>query len=157
MFIGEFLRGEKRLWRATARHMRGYHIGRMHHLGEGRPRDAAVAVEWYRHAAERGHSAGQRALGDMYSLGLGGTRDDFEAYKWLTLAIRSASDEDDRETATKIRNRVARFVVKPQRRTTRAISAPRILDAPPRVCPRFGGLSSRKLVDFRSDLTKAAV
>ena len=88
---------------------------------------------------------GQRALGDMYSLALGVTRDDIEAYKWLTLAIRSASrTRMIRETATKIRNRV---VPDNEQRSARGSGAARELS---------GVLANSHSTDFRAARTRCS-
>ena len=44
--------------------------------------DYAVAVSWFRRAAEQGYALGQAALGFMYSRGRGVVQDDAEAVRW---------------------------------------------------------------------------
>jgi hypothetical protein len=50
------------------------------------PKDLAQAVQWYRRAAERGHSDAQYRLGFMYVLGDGVRSDPEEGLRWLRLA-----------------------------------------------------------------------
>lgn len=40
-----------------------YYVGRMNHLGEGRPQDKQEAVRWYRMSAEQGFARAQNNLG----------------------------------------------------------------------------------------------
>lgn len=40
-----------------------YYMGRIHHLGEGRPQDKQEAVRWYRLSAEQGFARAQNNLG----------------------------------------------------------------------------------------------
>ena len=40
-----------------------YYMGRMNHLGEGRPQDKQEAVRWYRMSAEQGFARAQNNLG----------------------------------------------------------------------------------------------
>ena len=59
------------------------------------PPDYAYAATWCRRAAERGHPGAQARLGMMYHRGQGVARDDVEALKWLTLAVRQQSAEHE--------------------------------------------------------------
>jgi TPR repeat protein len=59
------------------------------------PPDYAYAATWCRRAAEHGHPGAQAMLGVMYHRGQGVPRDDVEALKWLTLAVRQQSPEHD--------------------------------------------------------------
>ena len=43
----------------------------MFYTGQGVPQDLAVAVTWYRKAAEQGDAAGQHGLGFLYDKGQG--------------------------------------------------------------------------------------
>ncbi len=58
----------------------------MHITGRGVPQDYARAVEWYRKAAEQGHTIAQSNLGFMYAIGLGVLQDYAEAVKWFRKA-----------------------------------------------------------------------
>ncbi|MDR1874713.1 MAG: Hsp70 family protein, partial [Synergistaceae bacterium] len=53
--------------------------------------DYPQAVEWYRKAAEQGHTSGQNSLGYMYQHGLGVTQDHKQAIEWY----RKAADQGD--------------------------------------------------------------
>jgi len=59
------------------------------------PPDYAYAATWCRRAAERGHAGAQAMLGIMSHRGQGVPRDDVEALKWLTLALRQQPPERD--------------------------------------------------------------
>jgi len=48
-------------------------LGLMYAKGEGVPKDAAEAVNWYRKAADQGNADGQFGLGWMYAQGEGAT------------------------------------------------------------------------------------
>jgi TPR repeat protein len=53
----------------------------------------AEAVNWYRKAANRGHSGAQLNLGRMYDTGRGVPQDDPEAAKWFCLAAERGDAE----------------------------------------------------------------
>jgi len=55
----------------------------MYQFGRGLPSDHALAVQWYRRAAEQSNAEGQHALGMMYANGRGVPRDDVEAARWF--------------------------------------------------------------------------
>jgi len=57
--------------------------------------DYADAAKWARRAAEGGYAPAQAMLGVMHHRGQGVPRDEIEAYKWLTLAIRQQPAERD--------------------------------------------------------------
>ncbi len=63
----------------------------MYELGKGGlAQDAAMAVSWYRKAAEQGDADGQNDLGRMYELGKGGlAQDAATAVSWY----RKAADQ----------------------------------------------------------------
>lgn len=48
--------------------------------------DKAIAVKWYRKAAEQGNADAQTALGNCYRDGIGVAKDENEAVKWLNKA-----------------------------------------------------------------------
>jgi TPR repeat protein len=60
-------------------------IGRMYQRGKGLPKDAGMAAEWYRKAAEQGDAAAAARLGSMYWIGEGVPRDPERAAKWYAL------------------------------------------------------------------------
>lgn len=61
-------------------------VGRMHHAGEGIPKNDAIALDWFRKAAAQGHPAGQNNLGVMYQNGWGVTQNDATALELLQKA-----------------------------------------------------------------------
>ena len=65
----------------------------MYHNGQGVPQDYAVAVKWYRLAAEQGKASAQSNLGVMYYNGEGVPQDYAVAVKWYRLAGHSASTQ----------------------------------------------------------------
>ena len=48
-----------------------YHLGRLYRLGQGLPRDAEMAAEWFRMAANQEQAAAQAELGFAYAQGSG--------------------------------------------------------------------------------------
>ena len=65
--------------------------------GEGVPKDAAKAVEWYTKAAEQGHADAQNNLGVMYDTGEGVPRDLVRAYVWFNLAAAQGDKDVQKE------------------------------------------------------------
>ncbi len=60
-----------------------YELGFDYRKGRnGKTKDDAEAVKWFRKAADQGHSNGQAQLGFMYQYGYGVTKDYAEAVKW---------------------------------------------------------------------------
>lgn len=68
------------------------------------PRDLDRAAEWYRRAAERGHSDAQYNLGFMYLLGEGVPKDHEEGLRWLRLAADQGYESSFRLLADLYRN-----------------------------------------------------
>ena len=60
--------------------------------GEGVPKDAVQAVNWYKKAAEQGHVDAQSNLGSMYYKGEGVPKDFVIAYMWRNLAAAQGSE-----------------------------------------------------------------
>ena len=58
-------------------------MGHLYRRGRGVPQDFAVAVNWYRRAAERGLTRAQANLADMYLRGQGVDQDMKEAVTWF--------------------------------------------------------------------------
>ena len=56
------------------------------------PQDLSLSAEWYRKAAEQGHTAAQSALGNLYLAGEGVSQDYALALHWLQ---KAAQKEDD--------------------------------------------------------------
>ena len=69
--------------------------------------DFALAMQWYRKAADQGNANAQSILGVMYANGRGVTKDDVQAYMWVNLAAAGTSDADVREQAQKTRDAFA--------------------------------------------------
>jgi len=65
----------------------------MYDNGDGVPQDYAVAVKWYRLAAEQGNASAQANLGVRYYNGEGVPQDYAVAVKWYRLAGHSASTQ----------------------------------------------------------------
>ena len=65
----------------------------MYMNGHGVPKDYVAGTQWYRKAAEQGHTYGQAALGACYLRGTGVPKDYFESYFWLNLAATSGSPQ----------------------------------------------------------------
>jgi S1-C subfamily serine protease len=62
----------------------------MYETGEGIAKDDALAVKWYRKAAEQGNAQAQCNLGTMYADGKGVVEDDALAVKWYRKAAEQA-------------------------------------------------------------------
>jgi TPR repeat protein len=63
-----------------------YNLGAVYFHGEGVPKDAAKAVEWWQKAAAQGHASAQYNLGAVYSSGEGVPKDAAKAVEWLQKA-----------------------------------------------------------------------
>jgi hypothetical protein len=63
--------------------------GLMYEFGRGVPQDYAVALRWYRIAADQGNAAAQYNLASMYQDGKGVSMNYVEAVKWY----RRAADQ----------------------------------------------------------------
>ncbi len=59
-----------------------FSLGSMYHKGEGVPKDAAKAVEWYQMAAAQGNADAQFHLGLMYEAGTEISKDESKAVEW---------------------------------------------------------------------------
>ncbi len=69
-----------------------YNMGNDYYYGRnGKTKDYAEAVKWYRKAAEQGYADGQNDLGYMYRKGLGVTQDYAEAVKWYRKAAEQGN------------------------------------------------------------------
>ena len=66
-------------------------------------------------AAERGHAEAQLRYAEMFAEGQGLDKDDVQAYKWLTLAAKRASNEKIRDAAKTARKPVAARLSSEQR------------------------------------------
>ena len=63
-----------------------YELGVAFYTGEGVPEDEAVAVEYFRRAADCGHAGASYMLGDCLLDGIGVERDRAEALEWLIIS-----------------------------------------------------------------------
>lgn len=63
-----------------------YHLGLMHHFGNGVVQDPEEAAKWYQFAAVQGSANAQSALGSMYAKGEGVNKDYGESFRWHQLA-----------------------------------------------------------------------
>ena len=66
-------------------------LGNRYLMGDGVPKDAGRAAQWYRKAAEQGHAAAQRNLGYAYRHGEGVPKDAAQAAQWY----RKAAEQGD--------------------------------------------------------------
>ena len=70
-------------------------LGAMYWSGEGVARDHKEAAKWYLRAADKGYARAQNDIGFMYGFGEGiPPRNDVQAYKWLSLAVRNYTDKN---------------------------------------------------------------
>ncbi len=67
-----------------------YLFGYMHEIGQGAPRDAAIARDWYARAAAQGEPRAQYRLAGLYHRGQGGAADLARAARWY----RAAADQN---------------------------------------------------------------
>jgi uncharacterized protein len=63
-----------------------YNLAVMYDDGQGVPQDYAVAMSWYRKAAEQGDPDAQVNLGILYGMGQGVPQDYVIAHMWFNLA-----------------------------------------------------------------------
>lgn len=83
------------------------YVGMMNELGQGVPKNAAAAAEWYRKAADKGYPSAQGNLGALYAQGLGVPRDYVQAYKWWTLSAARTKTREVRDAAIQSRSQIA--------------------------------------------------
>jgi uncharacterized protein len=65
--------------------MAQYNLGVMYDYGQGVPQDYAVAMSWYRKAAEQGDADAQVNLGILCGMGQGVPQDYVIAHMWFKL------------------------------------------------------------------------
>ncbi len=63
-----------------------YFLARMYADGQGVPKDAKIAAQWYQKAAEQGVADAQYRLGALYEAGEGVPSDMEYAYGWYSVA-----------------------------------------------------------------------
>jgi len=76
--------------------------------------DYAQAVKWYRKAAEQGDADAQFNLALMYDNGQGVPQDYVQAHMWLNLAAAGLPPGEDRDSAVKNRDIVAKLMTPAQ-------------------------------------------
>jgi len=68
-------------------------LGRAYQDGNGLPKNPAMALQWYRKAAEQGNATAENDLGIMYSTGEGVSRDKEEAVKWFAKGAKHGNSQ----------------------------------------------------------------
>jgi uncharacterized protein len=86
-----------------------HNLGVMYDNGVGVPEDDAIAVRWFRRAAEKGYLKSQSNLGLMYANGEGVLRDDVQAFLWFDVAARRGN-----QVATRNRDVLAKSMTSDQ-------------------------------------------
>jgi TPR repeat protein len=76
-------------------------VAGMYEFGQKLPQDYAKSTAWYQIAAEQGDGYAQYKVGRAYTRGTGVEIDRVQAYKWLTLAMQSLSNESDKSKTGK--------------------------------------------------------
>ena len=76
-------------------------MGICYNNGQGVPQDYALAVAWYRKAAEQGHAAAQNNLANCYYNGQGVAQDYVEAASWY----RKAAEQGNTDAQNSLGNR----------------------------------------------------
>ncbi len=91
-----------------------YNLGVMYAKGQGVPEDYAEAVKWYRKAAAQGKADAQYNLGVTYYNGQGVPEDYVQAHMWFDLAAAGSPPGEDRDSAVKNRDIVAKLMTPTQ-------------------------------------------
>ena len=91
-----------------------YNLGVMYAKGQGVPEDYAEAVKWYRKAAAQGKADAQYNLGVTYYNGQGVPQDYVQAHMWFDLAAAGSPPGEDRDSAVKNRDIVAKLMTPAQ-------------------------------------------
>ena len=68
-----------------------YQLGEDYYYGNGKRKNYAEAVKWYRNAAEQGHAGAQNGLGDCYFYGNGVKQDYAAAVEWYRKAAEQGN------------------------------------------------------------------
>ena len=87
-----------------------YNLGVLYEKGQGVPQDLAKAASFYRKAADQGVTTAQLALGRLNAGGRGMPKDYIESYKWLSLAILSTTDSEQRKAVTDLRDMLTKLM-----------------------------------------------
>ncbi len=77
-------------------------LGEMYAAGDGVPKNAGKAVEWYQKAAAQGNVSAQLTLSATYIGGDGVVRDLVLAYAWCNLAAARV-DEEQKEARSAVK------------------------------------------------------
>ena len=72
------------------------HLGWMYYYGRGVGKDYSTAKEWYRNAAEQGHSNAQDRLELMYEYGHGVDKNLSTAVEWYRKAAEQGDSDAQR-------------------------------------------------------------
>lgn len=68
-------------------------MGRCYELGLGLSTDIALAIYWYKKAAQNGFSDAQFAMGQFYEMGKGMEKDPYISYYWYKKAAENGHKE----------------------------------------------------------------
>ena len=98
-----------------------HNLGVMYDNGVGVPEDDAIAVRWFRKAAEKGYLKSQSNLGLMYANGEGVPRDDVQAYLWFEVAARRGNPVATRNRDVLARSMTAEQIEDAQRLADRCM------------------------------------
>jgi len=71
-----------------------YKLAKLYRDGEGRTKNLRLAHNWFKKAAEQGHSGAQYQLGRLYEKGQGGRQDYHKAAEWYHLAAKLGRSRD---------------------------------------------------------------
>jgi TPR repeat protein len=93
-----------------------YNLGIMYHEDRGVAQNYAVAIKWFRLAAEQDRADAQFRLGIMYRDGVGVPQDYVQAYMWFNLAVSQfpPSERQNRDIAVKDRDLTASKMTRAQ-------------------------------------------
>jgi TPR repeat protein len=82
-------------------------LGLLYRDGRGIGKDPTRAIFWLSQAARHGDPEAQLRFSQLLSAGAAGPADPAEAYRWASLAERSAEDQMLRQDATALRQQLA--------------------------------------------------
>lgn len=82
-----------------ARRRMAFYLAGAYVKGVGVGQDAAEAVSWYRHLAQRGHDPSQAMLGLALMSGMGVPIDLVEAHRWTAAAVRAGNPRAQQQLA----------------------------------------------------------
>jgi len=76
-----------------------YEEGEKHYYGRGTGQNYAVALEWYRKAADKGHPGAEFSIGWIYEYGQGVSRDYQTALSWYRKAAAQGNNDAEKGIA----------------------------------------------------------